>query len=157
MYQALLLLLLCTSALAGELLVDGGEFPITALQDQHNESHAIGSDTRRVIFAASKHASQLVNDYLSTQSDNYLESRNTEFLADISEMPKIISSMFALPKMRDYPYRVLLASEAETLAMIPRREDAITLMTLRDRQVTDISFATSSKELAAFFNLPTQP
>ncbi|MGV6817990.1 MAG: hypothetical protein ACWA44_12075 [Thiotrichales bacterium] len=152
MLKLIITLLISLPVLAAGEITTGSSLPTLTLKDQFDEPHTIGADTRRIIFASDKHSSRLVNDFLSTQSDNYLELHQTHYLADISGMPKIISSMFALPKMREYRYQILLADQPETLEAIPRRSGEVTLISLADNKVTKITYAESSADLKRFLS-----
>lgn len=154
MFKFIIALLISLPVLAAGELTTGSGLPPLTLKDQFDASHTIGEDTRQIIFAADKHSSRLVNDFLSTQSDNYLQLHGTRYLADISGMPRVISSMFALPKMREFHYPILLADSPETLEAIPRRPGAVTLISVSNQKVTKIAYAQNSSELKRFFSQP---
>ena len=84
----------------------GGEFPSLVLQDQFQQPWAVSSTTQAVYLAASREAGQWMTTVLSQQQPGYLESRNAMYMADLSAMPGFVTTMFALPSLRQQPYKV---------------------------------------------------
>lgn len=68
-------------------------------------------------------------------------------MADISGMPGMIARLFALPKMRGYGYSLLIASDPDATAHIPRQPGKVTLIQLKDGRVTGISFTDDPAEI----------
>ncbi len=152
--QILLLTFLClglSSASIASDLKPGDVFPATKLEDQHGELVTISSAARIVIFAVERPASDLVNSYLEKKPSDFLDRHQAHFVVDISGMPKMITRMFALPKMRKRPYAVLLAEEAETLGFIPRRHDEVTVIRLNEGLVESVNYATTGADLDEVF------
>lgn len=129
-------------------LQKGDLFPPTVLQDQHGEETMIPADTMYVLFAADKGASDVINGFLTTQDGDYLAAHHAVYIADISEMPALITRMFALPKMRKRPYQILLTDEESPLDFLPREASAVTVIRMRDQVVEYVRYAKSADELA---------
>lgn len=55
-------------------------------------------------------------------------------------MPSLIAKWFAIPKMKDYPYRVALDRGGNATAGIPRQPDQVTLLHLNQGDILDIHF-----------------
>jgi NADPH-dependent ferric siderophore reductase len=142
---------LVSGALAAAELRVGDAFPYLSLPDQHGQAYALPSDTARVLFAADKLGSDLLNGFLAQQPDDYLGRRHVVYIADISSMPAIVTRLFALPKMRERPYRIMLADEAAAVAFLPRQAGAVTVVHLRERQVVSIGFLSTEAELGDSF------
>jgi hypothetical protein len=142
------LLLFGHGTTAGEL-APGERFPTLSLPDQHGQVHAIGEVTEIILFAADRPASDLLNGFLKAQVDGFLESRNAEYIADISTMPSIITRLVALPRMRDRPYRIMLVEDPAQTAFLPRQEGAVTIVRLTDLRVESVEFAADTETLAA--------
>ncbi len=82
------------------------------LSDQFEQSYTLDEQQLRVLLVArSMEGGKLVEQALAGLDRNYLPERQTAFVADISRMPRLIGSLFAIPAMRDYNYRVLLDRE----------------------------------------------
>ena len=156
MSERLLLLTLCLVGIAGAAtaaeLKTGDTFPQLNLSDQHDQVTKIPQHTRTVLFAADMASSDLLKDFLAKQAADFLTTNRAEYIADISGMPGLITRWVALPRMREEPYRILLAKDAELLAFIPREDAAVTVIHLKDAQVEAISHASSETELAHVFD-----
>mgnify|MGYP001122387654 FL=1 len=67
-------------------------------------------------------------------------------MADITGMPSLITKFIALPKMKDYPFSVLLIDEANK-TLFPVKEDMISIISLENGKVTDIKYVKTAAEL----------
>jgi len=143
----LLSLLAGTAVVAADLQV-GDVLPGLSLPDQHGEVMDLGPGTQQVLFAADKVASDLLNDFLQQQPDDFLDRHGAVYVADISSMPAIITRLFALPKMRERPYRIMLAESAEVVSFLPRQPHAVTAIRLRNERVASIDYLSTGAELA---------
>lgn len=126
MSKMLLFVLLCPLWMAiGSATVTAGspqvgsKFPRLALQDQFQEPWEVSPTTRVVYFAASREAGDWMTTILSDQALDYLASRNAMYMADLSGMPGFVSTMFALPSLRQQPYRVGVVLQKGVLADWP--------------------------------------
>lgn len=144
-------LVLSGVTVAADQLAVGDKLPMLTLHDQHDQPMAISKDTRLLLFAAEKPAADLLTAYLEEQPDDFLELNAAVYLMDISGMPKMITRMFALPKMRKRPYRVLLAEDAETLAFLPRHQNQVTVIRLENGRVESLDFAADESGLRTVF------
>jgi hypothetical protein len=111
---------------AGESLAD------LRLADQHGNVHAIPSATTTVLFAADMAAKKIVQALLDARDAHYLSHHQAVFIADIHGMPRIITKLFALPRMRKYGYEILLVEDADVGERFPRRAGEVTVLRLRD-------------------------
>lgn len=144
-------LVLSAVPVAADQLAVEDKFPALTLHDQHDQPMAISKDTRLVLFAVEKPAADLVTAYLEKQPDDFLEGNAAVYLMDISGMPKMITRMFALPKMRNRPYRILLAEDEETLAFLPRHQNQVTVIRLEKGRVKSLDFVADEPGLKAVF------
>lgn len=131
----------------------GLAFPVLTLDDQHGKKVGPGADTRIVLFAADKAASDLINEVLAAQPAGVLDSLNTVYFADISAMPALITRMFALPALREMPFSVGLGRDKEQLADLPRQKGAATILRLADGKVTTIEYARNASQLVQALGL----
>lgn len=92
-----------------------------------------------------------VNGYLAGKPADYLETHRAALLANIYGMPQI-GRFFALPKMKKYAHRILLADDEALLARHPRKDDRVTVFALDAKGViTAIRHLDPDKELDALF------
>lgn len=134
MLAALLLIPALACAEPAPLKV-GDALPAFHFNDQHDKPMSIGADTRLVLFTADKSAGDMLNGLLKQRPGDFMEQRKIVYIADISRMPGLISSMIALPKMRDYAYRMAIGAEEEQTAMLPRAEDSVTVLSLENGKI----------------------
>ncbi|MEW5837684.1 MAG: hypothetical protein AB1717_02495 [Pseudomonadota bacterium] len=116
----------------------GDAVPTFQLNDQHDKPLQMPHDLQAIVFTADKSAAEMINGHLKQQAADYMAQRRVVYIADISAMPGFITEMVALPKMRDYAYRIAIGAKAEQTAMLPRAEDSVTLIRTDAGKVTSI-------------------
>lgn len=147
-----ILVVTCGPALA-ELGV-GEPLPQLQLRDQHEQPQAIPPSTRLLLFAPDRAAGDLATQALADQDAASLAAGEIRYLADISGMPGLITSLFALPKLRERPYPILLGEQAEQTAALPRKPDQVTLLRLDHGRILDIEHFSEVAPLRAALGLP---
>ena len=127
----------------------GQPLPALALKDQHDQPWSLKADTRLVLFASGRKASNLVQAVLDKEPKDFLAQRHTVYLADMSKMPGFATRMFALPSLREMPFTVGVSLQEATLAAWPRQPDSVTLIGLANGVVQGVTYATSEADLRA--------
>ncbi len=150
-----LLLFLLSFGVASDPLTVGAVLPELTLPDQHEEQHTI-VDPQIVVFAPDKEAGELAHQILGRSNTETLKSKGIVYVSDISAMPSFVTSLFALPKMRDYPYGVLLGYESADTALFPRQEGQVTVLNIASKQITRITFAASAQTLGELIGISAQ-
>lgn len=130
----LLLCLLSTVALAVE---PGERLAPWTLLDQFDTPYTLNDQARILLVARDMDGAKLVNAALEGKAKGYLEQRQAVFLADISRMPSVIATLFALPKMRDYNYRILLDRDARIAPRYPAGEGELLWLQLEDGKLVE--------------------
>jgi hypothetical protein len=138
--------------LAGPVEV-GQPLPALTLKDQHDQAWQIGADTKLVLFAAGRKASNLAQAVLSAQPKGFLEQRKAVYMADMSRMPGFVTRTFALPSLREQPFRVGVSLDERVLADWPAQPDAVLLIDLEQGRVSRTRAAGSETELRAALGL----
>lgn len=137
-------LLLISLLLTGTLFADfnvGDKLPAITLNDQFDKEFTVDAKDTLIIMAFEKDISVVVNDYLKTQPASFLETHNAKYISDISTMPSFITSMFALPKMKKYPFSVMLIND-DFGNQFNRQKGKITIYTLKNNKIQSIDFFT---------------
>nr|WP_276616138.1 hypothetical protein [Pseudomonas syringae] len=129
------ILLLALLPLTANALQVGERLSSWTLLDQYDQPYTLNNQTQTLLVARSMDAAKLVNAALQDKPKGFLESRHTVFVADIQKMPTIIAKMFAIPKMRDYGYRVMLDREARIVPQYAGDDDKVLWLQLRDGQL----------------------
>lgn len=109
----------------------------------------IPKSTNLIVAAFEKDTGKLVNAYLDTKPAMYMPKHHAVYVADIHNMPSIITSMFALPKMQKYKHLIYLQYDEEFEEFVPNKEEKITIIRLKDKKVVSISFISTQEELKA--------
>ena len=131
----------------------GQHLPSLHLKDQHDREWYVHADTRLVIFAAGRKASNLVLSVLGPQSRGFLAGRHAVYLADMSRMPGFVTRSFALPALRDQNFEVGVVLDEQTLAGWPRQDGAVTLIRLDQGRVVSHEYASTEAQLRAALGL----
>ena len=120
----------------GWLLAAGAQQPGERLApwtllDQFDQAYSLNDDLRVLLVARDMSGAKLVEQALAGKPQGFLESRSTAYMADISAMPGPIARLFAVPAMRDYPYRVLLDRQGRVAPRYPGARHAVLWLDLR--------------------------
>jgi hypothetical protein len=118
------------------------------LRDQHDDAWTIPADSKLVLFSASRDTNALIQAILVTKPSDYLRTKKVVYFSDISKMPGFITRTFALPSMRELPYRLGVVMDAKESAAWPRRDGEITAVYLENQRITRIEFISKSTTLA---------
>ena len=71
----------------------GHPLPGLQLKNQHDQDWRIAPDTKLVLFAAGRKASNLMQTVLAPQPKGFLAGRHAVYLADMSRMPGFIKDL----------------------------------------------------------------
>ncbi|OLF52024.1 FAD/FMN-containing dehydrogenase [Pseudomonas chlororaphis] len=120
------------------------------LLDQFDQAYSLDGQARTLLVARSMDGAKLVNAALQDRPKGYLESRQTVFVADIQRMPTVIASLFAVPAMRDYRYRIMLDRDGRVAPRYAGAVDKVLWLQLDDgRLVARREFASAAELRAA--------
>ncbi|WP_414661848.1 hypothetical protein [Horticoccus sp. 23ND18S-11] len=129
----------------------GDTFAAFTTKDQHEKSYTYEGGARLVVVAFEMGAGKAANSYFEKQPADFLTGHKAIFISNIHGMPGV-GRFFALPKMKKYPHRILLADEENFLARYPAQEDLLTVLSLDEKGViTGIRHVSPKKEMASIF------
>lgn len=142
---ALVLVLLLAFACASEpkpaALKVGGTVPRVMLYDQNEQPHRIDESVRVIFFAREMEGGKVIRALLDKEGPKYLDAHRAVYVADISEMPRLIASMVAIPQMRsERPYPTLLDRDGKATASYPSEEGRVTVLVLDKLRVKAIVY-----------------
>ena len=121
-------------ALGSELVEAGDTFPAFEARDQHDVDYRFDPGTATVLIAFDMATAKLSNAVLAEQGAGFLDGHRVVYIANIYGMPRI-GRLFAFPKMRKYPHRIILADAKNLLSPFPQKEDHVTVIQLNDSAV----------------------
>lgn len=132
----------------------GDTFKPYTLEDPHGTLHTMRADTKLVIMSFEMELSKGIHAWLETKDADFLEKNKAEYVADITEMPDIITFLFARPKMRKYPFQILLADDDNFAPQFPKEEGRFVAFELSpEKVVTNISYFATMDDLdKAYFS-----
>lgn len=136
----------------------GQAFPPLALKDQHDQAWTVSADTKLVLFAAGRKASNLMQTVLAGQPKGFLASRQAVYVADMSRMPGFVTRTFALPALREAPFVVGVVLDEALLRDWPRQDDAVTVFALQDGRLGSVRYVNTEAALRTALGLvPSAP
>ncbi|NOG31148.1 hypothetical protein HLB35_04085 [Halomonas sp. TBZ9] len=127
----------------------GDTFPSLQLPDAFGNVYQLPyPGVRHVLFSADMDANDLMEQSFGELDKGDFTAAGLVYVADISGMPRLVARLFAIPSLRDYPFRVLLARDAEQLAMLPRQEGAVSVISLsQDGEIEKLDFVSNEAGL----------
>ena len=141
--------LLLISTLFAELKV-GEAFPALTLVDQFDTKTEIqrkGSAT--LLLSFEKDVSSSIKKYIDSKEKDFLAKNNIMYISDISSMPSFITSMFAIPKMKKFDFKISLINDEKEALFLDRKEGKVTVVTLKNNIIKTLNFV-KAKDLDRF-------
>jgi hypothetical protein len=134
-----ILAMVALAAPAGELKV-GDAVPGFSAKDQFGQDFKFEPGLKYLLLGFDMGVSKSANLKLADLGAGWLEKHGAAYLLDTHTMPAI-ARVFALPKMRKYPHRIILGDDAAVLAPFPRQEGHITVLTLApDGKIKEVRY-----------------
>jgi hypothetical protein len=148
MPQALLwiALLVAAPALADPYAVGSQVAPL-ALADQYGAPHPLDESVRVVVFSREMKAGGVVKAALEKDGAAVLEANRALYLSDVSGMPALVRSLFALPGLRRRGYRIAIDTAGEATRDFPSLEGRPTVLVLDALRVVRIEHPATPEEL----------
>jgi hypothetical protein len=124
----------------------GDAVPSISAKDQHGIDCVFTNGTGFLLIATEKENAKSANLIIAGQGMGGLEKHGAVYMMDIHTMPAI-ARLFALPKLRKYPHRIVLIDSPNTLSWVMVRPGMITVLALKpDSRIMKISFWDPGKE-----------
>ncbi len=120
------------------------------LADQHGAPHRVDGSVKVVLLSRDMDGGAVVRGALEGKGERagpFLAERGAVYVADVSRMPAIVRSLFALPRMRGRPYPVLLDTSGEVTAGLPSREGRATVLWLDELRPVRVELVDSPEAL----------
>ena len=113
---------------AAELAV-GDAIPDFSAKDQFGKEFKFAPGLKFLLLGFDMNAGKAANQKLANLGAGGLERYGAAYVMDIHTMPAV-ARVFALPKMRKYPHRIILAETADLLSAFPHQSEKITVLVL---------------------------
>lgn len=137
--------LLALGAFANSLSV-GSDVSQIKIKNQFDAINSIAAETKTILFASDKATSDILKEYLLSKEGDILTKNNALYVADISGMPSLISKFIALPKMKKYPFSVMLLDDTNK-DFFGKEEGKIIVYSLDNLKITEMKSISTAKEL----------
>ena len=138
MKKLLLISVLLTITLFADFKV-GNTLPDITLQDQFGKTMKVTAKDSLLLLTFEKEVAIKTADLLKSKPKGYLKAHHIKYISDISKMPSFITSMFALPKMKKYPFSVMLI-ENDLGKDFAKKAGKVTVYKLKKQKITEIQF-----------------
>jgi hypothetical protein len=110
-------------------LAVGDPVPPFTARDQFGKEFKFEPGLRFLLLGFDRNTGQQANLKLADLGSGWLEKHGAVYVLDIHSMPAV-ARWFAFPKMRKYPFRIVLADSETLLASFPRKPERITVLVL---------------------------
>ena len=147
--KLILSILICFYANAATLKIDD-KISNFSLPNQFDKIHTVTNEISIIIVTFQKETTNIVNNFLSSKSSDFLDKNNSIFINNISCSTSVVVKMFTIPKMRDYKYDILLIYN-ENNKKFKEEENKITIYFVENGFIKDIKFISSIYELEGVF------
>ena len=117
-----------------------------SLTDQFDKIHTINSGVSTIIVTFQKDTLEMINDFLSSKNESFLEDKHAVFISNITSSPNILTRMFTIPHLRDYKYTILLIYDENSMRFL-KEENKATIYSILNGQVNNIQYISSKDEL----------
>jgi hypothetical protein len=130
------------------------------LADQHGAPRRVDAAVRVLLLSRDMDGGAVVRGALETKGGEagaYLAARGAAYVADVSRMPGVVRSLFALPRMRSRPYPVLLDTTGDVTRALPSEEGRATVIWLDELRPVRVELVGSADELLAALGPDSAP
>lgn len=134
---------------SGEPYTVGSSIDPLVLADQHGVEHPVDAATRGVLLSRDMDGGGFVREALASEGAAQLERAGAVYIADVSGMPGLIRRMFAIPRMRQRGYPVLLDVEGVSTARFPAESGKASWIRLEGLRIAEVRFLASTEEVKA--------
>ncbi|RLT91526.1 MULTISPECIES: hypothetical protein [unclassified Ketobacter] len=118
----------------------GNEVAFEMLQDQYSNPFPHEDNMQVLLFTDDMQASRDVRDAMGRVAPDCYEQGRLVFVANVSGMPRLITRLIALPKMRGYGFPVWLDYEGEATAALPVQEDYVSVIHVEKGTIARIDY-----------------
>lgn len=122
------------------------------LPDQFETQTALDESTKWLVFSAEKDVSDQVNKAFEEMKITDIKFLNGIYVSDISKMPSMVTSMFALPKMKKYPFKIVLDQDGAPTSTWPKEKGKATLLVLKNLEIVSTQYESLSDGIKKFIS-----
>jgi hypothetical protein len=135
------LLVSCANQPTAEPLKIGAKVEFALLQDQFANPFPHDDKMAMLLYADAMQASRDVRDAMARIDPACYEQGKLVFVANVSGMPRMITKLIAVPKMRGYGFPVWLDYSGEATVSLPVKEDQVSIVSVDHGVITRVDYA----------------
>ncbi|MBB1489640.1 hypothetical protein [Oceanospirillum sediminis] len=150
MIQRVMQMLMLTVSILVAGYSNAQDLSSVSVNDQWDKPVTIDSQIKWLVFSHHKEGGEWVKNAIQQQNVSNLSAHNIVYLADISAMPGFITRLFALPKMRDYGFRIGLIRDEDIAQNWPKQENSVSVYWMDNGSVTESQFFASEDTFSAW-------
>lgn len=146
---ALCVAMLCAafSHAQAETWTEGRVIEPLSLADQHGRAHGIDTSVHAVLFSRDMDGGAVLKQALGDDGDTLLARSAAVYVADMSGMPSMIRSLFAMPALRRRGYLVLVDRDGNVTTELPSEKAKGTLVVLDALHIRSIQHFDRAEDL----------
>ncbi|MES2923024.1 MAG: FAD/FMN-containing dehydrogenase [Verrucomicrobiota bacterium] len=115
-------------------------------KDQYEQAFTFKpAETHYLLVSHDMETGKKANAALTALGKDYLGSKKAIYMANIFGMPGV-GRMFAIPKMKKYNHRIILADDAALIARFPAQAGKVTVLELSGGKVQSVTYWTPGAE-----------
>ena len=117
------------------------------LADQHGELRRVDAKQRVLLFTRDMDAGDVLKQALASDGPALLDGAGAAYVADVSQMPALVLRIFAVPKMRQRPYPMLLDRDGSKTTRLPAEQGRVTLLVLDSLRIAELRYLGTAEEV----------
>jgi hypothetical protein len=129
----------------------GSTLEAIELADQHDQPRRVDSARRALLFTRDMDAGDVLKRALAEDGAALLDAARAAY---VSGMPALVLRLFALRKLRERPYPVLLDRDGSRTARLPAQTGKITFVALDALRITQLRYLGSVEEVRGALAAP---
>lgn len=144
--KIIFLILSLALLLNAQMLKVGDSVNPIKLKSQYNKEYTLVKDGIWII-TWDKATTRVANQYF----DEHKMPENLNLIVDTSEIPSLLFSLFAKPRMKRYRHPILISFDVKYNLTLPFKEDMLTLLYIKDSKIKKILYIKDIDELEETF------
>lgn len=130
--------------------IDAETLQPLSFKNQWGEEIHLDATTELVLLSAHKEGGEWIQEAMANLNTEDLKQYSWLYVADVSGMPRIITSLFTLPKMRKYPWPVALVRDHDRIAGWPSKHAQVITMRLQNLEVLEERYFSDAVSLSNY-------
>lgn len=119
-------------------------------KNQWDEPIRLTVSTQWVIFSHHKAGGKWVKEAFEALNITDPKAHGWLYVADVSQMPSLITSWFAIPKMQDFAFPVALVYDEHLTETWPQTPETVSVYKLNNLVIKDVNYFDNRDALESF-------